>query len=217
LKAGADRILRTEQAHYLDGLVRPRDALLRRLEADAQAQRQPISDPEVAQLLHILCAMHRPQQLVEVGCNIGYGAIVLGRAMGPNARLSTVEHSAPLADMARANVAEAGLADRVTVVTQDAIAFLRERQSPVDFAYIDCVKEDYPAYLELLAPHMGPGAVLVADNVLWRGLVAHTEVPADELPRVEALRAFNARIAAAPWDGVVLPLGDGVAVAVRRA
>jgi len=216
LKAGADRILRTEQAGYLDTLVPPRDALLARMEQHASSQRQPISDPEVAKLLQILCAMHRPQRLVEVGCNIGYGAVVLGRAMGPSAHLDTVEHSPALADEARAFLAEAGLAAHVTVHTQDAIEFLRGLQGSVDFAYLDCVKEHYPAYLELLTPRMGPGAVLVADNVLWRGLLAQVDVPAGEQAKVTALRQFNARIVAAPWDGAILPLGDGVAVAIRR-
>jgi len=216
LKAGADRILRSEQAAYLDTLMQPRDALLARMEEHALLNHQPISDPEVAQLLHILCGMHRPERLVEVGCNIGYGAVVLGRAMGPSGRLDTVEHSPAIAAEARVFLAEAGLAQQVTVHTQDAVAFLRGLEGRVDFAYLDCVKEDYPTYLELLMPRMGPGAVLVADNVLWRGLLAQNEVPAGEQAKVTALRAFNDRIVAPPWDGVILPLGDGVAVAIRR-
>jgi predicted O-methyltransferase YrrM len=46
--------------------------------------------------------------------------------------------------------------------------------------------------------------------------LAQAEVPAGEQAKVTALRAFNERIVAAPWDGVILPLGDGVAVAIRR-
>jgi predicted O-methyltransferase YrrM len=57
--------------------------------------------------------------------------------------------------------------------------------------------------------------VVVADNVLWRGLVAADEVPEKERARVDGLRRFNKAITSPPWNGVILPLGDGVALAVR--
>ncbi|HEX4478993.1 MAG TPA: hypothetical protein VH142_28110, partial [Polyangiaceae bacterium] len=71
--------------------------------------------------------------------------------------------------------------------------------------------------LELLATR---ARIIVADNVLWRGLVALKDdspnMPENEYARVLALRAFNQAITAPPWNGVILPLGDGVALAVRR-
>ncbi|MDB5216074.1 MAG: O-methyltransferase, partial [Myxococcaceae bacterium] len=83
---------------------------------------------------------------------------------------------------------------------------------------IDCVKEDYTRYLELVAPKLSPRGVIIADNVLWRGLVAKKDVPPNEKVRVEALRAFNQALVSHPeLRAVVLPLGDGVGYAVKRA
>jgi predicted O-methyltransferase YrrM len=59
---------------------------------------------------------------------------------------------------------------------------------------------------------MRQGSVVVEANALWKGLVARDDVPADERARVNALREFNRRIVSPPFRGVVLPLGDGVAL-----
>jgi predicted O-methyltransferase YrrM len=80
------------------------------------------------------------------------------------------------------------------------------------------VKEHYPRYLELVLPKLSARGVVIADNVLWKGLVARADVPANEKVRVDALRAFNRALVSEPrLRAVVLPLGDGVGYAVRTA
>jgi predicted O-methyltransferase YrrM len=231
MKSTADAILRTEQATYLDALhasaVRAlavlgglaeagRDPLLASMEARAAARGYPISDPEVACLLAIVAKMAQPAHVVELGTNIGYGAIVLARAAGPRARVVTIEYSADLVEEARGYVAAAGLSDRIEVRQGKAIAELEKIADPIDLLYVDCVKEEYTRYLELAVPKLSRNGVVVADNVLWRGQVAR-ETPADsEKERAEALRTFNLALVSRPdLCGVVLPLGDGVGLAVR--
>lgn len=219
MKAGADRILRTEQAAYLEALEPLREPLLAEMEAWASAHgHQPISDPEVASFLAVTARAARPKRIVEVGTNIGYGAIVLARAAGPDAHVVTLEKKPELCRVARDFVAKAGLADRIEVREGDALALLAADTSPADFAYVDCVKEDYLRYFENLVPRLTSGGLLVADNVLWRGLVAarDEDVPEHERVRVDALRAFNrAVVTDARLRAVVLPLGDGVAYATK--
>lgn len=216
MKNAADAIVRPEQATYLEGLEPARDALLSEMEAYARSRRQPISDPEVASFLAVTARLAAPRTVVEVGTNIGYGAIVLARAAGPAARVITIENDAETADIARAFIARAGLTTQIDVRRDDALAALAVLTDEIDFVYIDCVKEHYPAYLDLVLPKLSPRGVIVADNVLWRGLVAGGDVPPNELGRVQALRTFNHSIVSEPrLRGVVLPLGDGVAYAVR--
>ncbi len=120
---------------------------------------------------------------------------------------------------ARAFIDEADLSARIEVRQGAAIAELEKIEEPIDLAYVDCVKEEYPRYLELLVPRLAPRGVIIADNVLWRGLVAKgSAVPDHERERTEALRAFNLALVQDPrMRSVVLPLGDGVAYAVRVA
>jgi predicted O-methyltransferase YrrM len=216
VKSSADAILHPEQAVYLAGIEPARDALLVEMEAYARDRRQPISDPEVASFLAVTARAAAPRAIVEVGTNIGYGAIVLARAAGPAARVVTIERDPATVAVARGFIERAGLSSRIEVREADALAALDALTGEIDLVYIDCVKQDYPAYLEKVLPRLSARGVIVADNVLWRGLVAADEVPAGERAKVDALRAFNRAIVTDPGlRGVILPLGDGVAYAVR--
>jgi predicted O-methyltransferase YrrM len=220
VKHASDAILKPEQAAYLEALEPPRDALLAKIEATAAERRNPISDPEVASFLAIVIAARAPKLLVELGTNIGYGAIVMARAAGPAAKVVTIELGSGHVQTARAFIEEAGLSKQIEVHQGAAIAELEKMdRGMIDFAYVDCVKEEYPKYLELLVPRLAPRGVVVADNVLWRGLVARGDsIPEEEKERVEALRAFNLALVQRHPElrGMVLPLGDGVGFAVKK-
>ncbi len=213
MKHSVDDIIRVEQTAYITSLVPNRDPLLAKMEALAAERREPISDPEVAAFLAITVRSIGAKRVVEVGTNIGYGAIVMARE---GAHVVTIEKSPELCGIARRFAADAGLSEKIDVREGTAIDVLASLEGTFDLAYVDCVKEEYPRYLELLTPRLRTGGVVVADNVLWRGLVAASSVPENERARVEALRAFNQAITAPPFRGVILPLGDGVAYAVKR-
>jgi predicted O-methyltransferase YrrM len=216
VKHAADAIIQVEQASYLEALEPTRDPILTEMEAFARANHHPISDPEVASFLAVVAGSMRPKRIVEIGTNIGYGAIVLARA-APGSRVETIELSADLCKIARDFIARANLSDRIEVREGAALAELDRCTPGVDLFYVDCVKEEYPAYLERILPRLSPAGVIVADNVLWQGLVAKKDVPADQLKRVTALREFNRALMASPnLRSVILPLGDGVAFAVRN-
>lgn len=215
MKDAADAILRPDQASYLEALEPPRDPILARMEARAAERKHPISDPEVASFLAVTAGATRPKFIVELGTNIGYAAIVLARA-APEAHVLTLEISAELCEVAREFIREAGLEARIEVRQSAALNELEKIDRPIDLAYIDCVKEEYPRYLELLVPRLSEHGVIVADNVLWKGHVARASVPETEKERTEALRAFNLALVQHPqMRAVILPLGDGVAFAVK--
>jgi predicted O-methyltransferase YrrM len=216
LKDATDAILRPEQAAYLEALEPPRDALLAKMEKRAKDHRLPISDPEVASFLAITARARAPKLIVELGTNIGYGAIVMARAAGPSARVVTIELSPEHVKVARGFIEEAGLSSRVEVVEGAAIAELEKMAGPIDMAYVDCVKEEYSRYLELLVPRLADRGVIVADNVMWRGHVARPDAAGSEATRAKALAAFNQALVNHPaLRGLILPLGDGVAYAVK--
>jgi caffeoyl-CoA O-methyltransferase len=232
MKKASDAILRPEQAAYLEALHRTslgalaamartarvgeRDPLLAKMEARAAERHYPISDPEVACLIAIIARLSRPKFVVELGTNIGYGAIALARGAGEDARVVTIESRSDLVEEARGFIREAGLSTRIEVRQGSALSELASIKEPIDLVYVDCVKEEYPRYLEVALPKLSPRGVIVADNVLWRGEVAREAPTHEEKERVDALRAFNLALTSRPeLCGVVLPLGDGVGLAIR--
>ncbi|HEY0371866.1 MAG TPA: O-methyltransferase [Thermoanaerobaculia bacterium] len=211
MKDRIDAILRRNQAEYLDSLLPARDALLEHMEKYAEENDHPIADPEVAQLMRALVRMKKPRRMLEVGTNIGYSVIVLGRECGPEAVVETIEIDHNTLSTARRFVAEAGLPCRVVFHEGAALEVLPRLAGPFDFVFIDCVKTEYEDYLDALLPKLEAGAVIVCDNLLWKGRVAAGEHDA----ATDALRAFNKRIATDErLITSVLPVGDGTGVSI---
>jgi caffeoyl-CoA O-methyltransferase len=211
MKDRMDAILRRNQAEYLDSILPPRDALLEHMEKFAEENDHPIADAEVAQLLRGLVRMKKPRRVLEVGTNIGYSVIVMGRECGPEAVVETIEIDHNTLSTARRFVAEAGLPCRVVFHEGAALDVLPRLTGPFDFVFIDCVKTEYEDYLDALLPKLEAGAVIVCDNLLWKGRVAAGEHDA----ATDALRAFNKRIATDErLITSILPLGDGTGISV---
>ncbi|MGZ8797275.1 MAG: O-methyltransferase [Thermoanaerobaculia bacterium] len=211
MKDSIDAILQREQAEYLQTLTPQRDALVERMEKFAAEQNHPIADPEVAQFLRVLVRAKRPRRIFEVGTNIGYSVVAMGRECGPEATIETVELDRNTLKSAREFVAEAKLDCRVVFHEGAALDVLPKLQGTFDFLFIDCVKTEYEDYLDALLPKLEAGAVIVCDNLLWKGRVASGE----HEPETDALRAFNKRIATDErLITSVLPVGDGTGVSV---
>jgi caffeoyl-CoA O-methyltransferase len=211
MKDRIDAILRRNQAEYLESLLPPRDALLEHMEKFAEEHGHPIADPEVAQLMRGLVRIRCPRRVLEVGTNIGYSVIVLGRECGPEAVIETIEIDHNTLTTARRFVAEAALPCRVVFHEGAALDVLPRLTGPFDFVFIDCVKTEYEDYLDALLPKLEAGAVIVCDNLLWKGRVAAGEHDA----ATDALRRFNKRITTDErLVTSVLPVGDGTGVSV---
>jgi caffeoyl-CoA O-methyltransferase len=211
MKDRIDAILRRNQAEYLESLLTPRDALLEQMEKFAEEEGHPIADPEVAQFLRGLVQSRQPRRVLEIGTNIGYSVIVMGRECNAESVVETIEIDHNTLTTARRFVSEAALPCRVVFHEGAALDVLPRLTGPFDFVFIDCVKTEYEAYLDAILPKLERGALVVMDNLLWKGRVA----AGDHDPETDALRAFNRRITNDPrLITSILPLGDGTGVSV---
>jgi predicted O-methyltransferase YrrM len=139
------------------------------------------------------------RRILEVGTLAGYSSIWLGRALPTDGRLVTLELSPKHADVARANLANAGLADvsevRVGSATETLAALVAEKVARFDMVFIDADKEGYPDYLEWSLRLSRPGTLIVADNVVRGGAITEPD-HADS--RVQGIRRFNEMLARDP-------------------
>lgn len=201
---------------YLRGFVPERDALLQELEQRAEEGYIPILDLESAGFLRVLLAMTRPQRILEVGTAIGYSTIWFGRHS--EAQITTMERDPERAAEARVNLQRAGLDERVELLEGDALEMI-EGLGMYDLIFLDAAKGQYPRFLELLTPHLTEGGVLLSDNVLFQGMVSgEAEVKHKLRTMINRLREYNQLIAAHPaYVTTFLPLGDGLAISVKKA
>lgn len=211
MKDRIDAILRRNQAEYLESLLPPRDALLEQMEKFGEEHGHPIADPEVAQLMRGLVRTKCPRRVLEVGTNIGYSVIVIGRECDDEAVVETIEIDHNTLTVAKRFVSEAALRCRVVFHEGAALDVLPRLTGPFDFVFIDCVKSEYEDYLDALLPKLERGAVIVCDNLLWKGRVAAGEHDT----ATDALRAFNQRLVSDPrLITSILAVGDGTGVSV---
>jgi len=169
-----DRLFRAadqDGARWIPIRERHRDgfaAMSAREQADAYAELYIPVSPEGGRLLYTLVRTSRPATVVEFGTSFGISTIHLAAAMRDNGSghvVSTELHAAKVA-RARANLAEAGLADLVTIVEGDARETLADLPGPVGFVLLDGWKDLYLPVLRLLEPRLVPGALVVADDTI---------------------------------------------------
>src|SRR6202030_2892298 len=197
------------------------DAALDAALADSDAAGLPtiaVSANE-GKLLHLLARAIGARKILELGTLGGYSTIWLARALPVGGRLISLEYAAKNAEVARKNIARAGLADRVEVRVGAAIETLPGLvgEAPFDLIFIDADKESYTEYLDWAVKLSRRGTVIIADNVVRDGKVLD---PASEDSMVKGIRRFNLALAAEKrvdataiqtvgskgWDGFALAL-----------
>ncbi|MGV9690826.1 O-methyltransferase [Streptomyces sp. NPDC003444] len=191
----------TDVDAYFTELLAPADeALSAALTASTAAGLPEIAvAPNQGKLLHLLARVQGARSILEIGTLGGYSTIWLARALPADGRLVTLEYDPAHADVARSNIARAGLDEVVEVRTGAALDSLpkleAEGAGPFDFVFIDADKVNNPRYVEWALKLSRPGTVIVVDNVVRGGKVA-TDHPDD--PAVTGTREMFDLVAREP-------------------
>src|SRR4029077_3100245 len=119
---------------------------------------------------------------------IGYSTIWWARAVGDGGRVIYTDGDRKQSDQASRYFDRAGVSDRITIKTGDALEFLSEEKQQFDIIFNDVDKDDYPRVFKLILPRLRKGGLFVTDNVLWSGKVARKD-PADS--STKAILEFN--------------------------
>ncbi len=186
---------------YLTGLLVPSDpALDAALQASAAAGLPPIHvAPNQGKLLHLLARLQGARAILELGTLGGYSTIWLARALPQGGRLITLEADPRHAEVARVNIARAGLAHVVELRLGPALNTLpqlaAEGRGPFDLIFIDADKPGYPDYFAWALRLSRRGSLIIADNVVRSGAVVDA---ASGDPNVQATRRFHELLAAEP-------------------
>jgi len=212
-------------SYFVDTLSPPDEVLTAALETSRAAGLPAIAvAPNQGALLHVLARIRGARRILEVGTLGGYSTIWLGRALPADGVLISCELDPKHAEVATANVARAGLADRVEIRVGPAAETLQamveagpDEVAPFDVVFIDADKPNNPTYLRHALALTKPGSIIVVDNVVRDGAVADAD-SADESARGsrEVLELIGAtpQLSATAIQTVCSNCYDGFALAV---
>jgi len=207
-------ITNPEVDDYLYDMLPARDAVLLEMEDAAGKRDVPIVGPVVASVLQQLATMIGAKTVFEMGSAIGYSTIWWARAVGEGGQVVYTDGDRKNAEEAAGYFKRAGVSDRIQIHTGDALELLSEQKGQFDIIFNDIDKQDYPRVIKLATPRLRKGGLFITDNVLWSGRIAEKNPKED---KTRAIQEFNRALYASPeFETTILPVRDGIAVAVKR-
>jgi caffeoyl-CoA O-methyltransferase len=209
---------------YITGLFPSDPALEMVLQATRAAGMPQINvSPVQGRLLHVLALTCGARMILEIGTLAGYSAIWMARALPADGKLITLESDPKHAEVAQANIARAGLADRIEVrlgVALDVLPQLvAEGKGPFDLIFIDADKTNLTTYFEWAVRLARPGSLIITDNVIRHGEVlddSSADAGLQGVRRFNEALAADRRVTATIVQMVGIKGYDGMALAVVR-
>ena len=206
---------------WIESIAADLSPALAAIEEAAQPKRIPIVDRDAGRVLSVLAGGRR--RIIEVGTAYGFSTLWLALGQPDDGTIVTIDPDTERTDLARSWWRQAGIPDeRITVLTAKALdAFERADPAlagPFDLAFIDALKPEYGAYLDaLIDGRLAPGALVLADNVLWSGRVSGATAADADDANTNALREFSRRVLSDQrFTSTILPVGDGLLIATWR-
>ncbi len=197
---------------YLSRHHKPENELLADLNRQTHLkvlQPRMLSGPLQGRYLAFLSKILQPKQILEIGTYTGYSALCLAEGLAPQGRLHTIEINDELETFILSYFTRSAYADKLALHIGDALEIIESLQEDWDLIFIDADKPRYLDYYQKLVPKLKPGAVILADNVLWSGKVLKEPDPKDE--STIALLEFNRFVQEDDRvENLLLPLRDGL-------
>ncbi len=191
----------TEVDDYFAGLLIPSEEKLEAALLANQEAGLPAIDvtPLQGRFLELLARVSGARHILEIGTLGGYSTIWLARALPEGGRVVSLELNPLHADVARANLGNAGVLDRVDLrmgrAVESLAALEKAGAEPFDMIFIDADKQGYPEYLDWALKLSRPGTLIVADNVVRDGMVID---PNSDDPNVQGVRRYTEKLASEP-------------------
>lgn len=212
-------IIDERMAAFIDSLDRGNTAFLDEIEKEALENQIPIVRKSTQSLLKFLLAARRPRQILEVGTAVGFSALLMCEYGPEGCRVTTIEKYGKRIPVARENFRRAGREEQIALLEGDAADILPELTGSFDMIFMDAAKGQYIRFLPDSLRLLAPGGFLVSDNVLQDGDVTESRFAVDRRNRTihARMREYLYELKHHPLlETVVLPVGDGVTLSVRR-
>ena len=203
---------------FLASLDAGNTPFLDQIEREALETNVPVIRTQTQGLLRFLLAMRKPMSILEVGCAIGFSALLMSEYAPAGCKITTIEKYEKRIPVAKANFVRAEKEDAITLLEGDAADILKELTGPYDFIFMDAAKGQYIHFMPEVLRLLAPGGLLVSDNVLQDGDILESRFAVERRNRTihSRMREYLYELTHhEALETVVLPMGDGVTVSVK--
>ena len=204
---------------FINSLDTKNSELLEIIEKEARRDDVPIIRREMQSFLKVLLMLKRPVNVLEVGTAVGFSALLMSESVPAGCRITTIENYEKRIPVARENFRRAGKEEQITLIEGDAADVLKTLEGPYDFIFMDAAKGQYIHFLPEILRLLPPGGCLVSDNVMQDGDVIESRFAVERRNRTihARMREYLYELKHHPeLETSVIPLGDGVAVSVKK-
>ena len=198
----------------------PESAVIEAIEQEALRDRVPIIRKEMQSFLKVLLMIKRPMRILEVGAAVGFSSILMSEYMPEGGHITTIENYDKRIPIARANFKRAGKEEQIDLIEGDALEVMHGLEGPYDLIFVDAAKGQYIHYLPEVMRLLGADGVLVSDNVLQEGDIIESRFAVERRNRTIHSRMREYLYELKHHDQLqtsIIPLGDGVALSVKRS
>ena len=204
---------------YINSLDTGNSPLVNSIRREALDDNVPIIRQESESLLKVMLRLKQPKHILEVGTAVGYSALLMSENVSEDCHITTLEKYEKRIPIAKANFEKAGKTKQITLIEGDAADILKELEGSYDFIFMDAAKGQYMAFFEDTMRLLAPGGILISDNVLQDGDVIESRFAVTRRNRTIHSRMREYLYTLTHHDELtttILPIGDGMAVSVRR-
>lgn len=184
----------------------------------ARENHVPILQDATMQVIKTILAIRKPNKILEIGTAIGYSALCFSEYLeGENAIIKSVELDKVTSEMAKNNIKEISDENNIMVTNMDAYEYMKTLNEKFDVVFIDAAKGQYMKYLEQAYRLTQKGSIIIADNVLLRGMVMGGYNEHKHRTAVTRLREYIKEVTENPrLESTVIDVGDGLAISVIK-
>ncbi len=203
---------------YIRSLIPERNGILNEMEKFARENGVPIVQKETGVFLEFMTSMKKPKRILELGTAIGFSSILMYQAAGTEPEIVTIERDERMIELANINLKKFNLDHKIKIEEGDCLEILEKLEEPFDLIFMDAGKGHYNHFLPHCLRLLNEDGVIVADNVLFRGMVASQElVKRRKITIVKRMRTYLELVTQDEnLITSVIPMGDGIAVTKRR-